>query len=485
MGQDTDHQPELRAAVHLAGLLFAFPLTKLVEKQWLAPGAAWAAGFCLLLFLFNLFVLPRLSLGRRIIRPGESGLSGPLIYPLALAVAFLVYPAYAVGAGWAAMAAGDAVAQVVGRQMSRPQLPWNKDKSWAGTLGFFAAAVPACALLLWWCPAPLFLARDELGNVTAPEWPYVWTLSVLAGVCGAILESLPGPFNDNFRVPLGVGLVVWLAALFLNFGTSGMAQDRAFQPQWLLHALAVNVGLAFLVWAFKWADLAAAIAGGIIGAAAYFFALPQGYLLLVLFVAGGSLLSRLGRETKEARGAAEARACRRSIGNVLGNLTVPALCCLAYPAAQGHPAALWAYAGALSAALADTASAEVGSLSKRLPRLITTRQEAPHGTDGAVTLLGYAAGGTACLLLVAAAWGAGFWRIAQHGHEWNAAPATVGYGLLVSGVVFAAGLVGTTVDSLLGATLEGRKGGLSKHTVNFFCTLSGALTAGLAGMILA
>jgi uncharacterized protein (TIGR00297 family) len=248
-------------------------------------------------------------------------------------------------------------------------------------------------------------------------------------------------------------------------------------------SLAVNAALAGLVWGLKFASLPAALTGGALGVVIYFFAQPPGYALLVLFVLAGSLLSRLGLSTKEARGAAEANGGRRRVANVLANLAVPACALLAYPATKGHPAALWAFAGALSAALADTASAEVGALASRQPRLITTGQEVPHGANGGVTWLGYAAAVLACALLAAVAWAGGFWRIIEHGHAWNAAPASLGRGLVLSATMLAAGLAGTTLDSLLGATLEDRLTGMNKHTVNFFCTLTGAAVAGGLGLL--
>ena len=41
-----------------------------------------------------------------------------------------------------------------------------------------------------------------------------------------------------------------------------------------------------------------------------------------------------------------------------------------------------------------------------------------------------------------------------------------------------AGIVGTLVDSVLGATIEDRLPGAGKGAVNFVCTLAGAGTAG-------
>jgi len=57
-----------------------------------------------------------------------------------------------------------------------------------------------------------------------------------------------------------------------------------------------------------------------------------------------------------------------------------------------------------------------------------------------------------------------------------------GYGPVAAGLVVAGGFVGMTVDSLLGATLEGRR--LNNQGVNFLATLAGGLTCALLALAL-
>ena len=475
------YSPDFRAFVHFSALLFAIPLTWLAAWQGGFAGRLWAAGGCMVLVLFNLFGL--LHLFPSIRREGKRVNHGVWLYPFSLGLAFLVFPAYAVGAAWAALAAGDAAATVLGRRLPKPELPWNKKKSWTGLLAFFLAAVPVCALLLWWCPSPYFLALDADALPTVPEWSYVWTLAALGAFVGSILESLECPFDDNLRVVLGTGLTVWLASEFLNLSTSGMPTLRAFQPEWLIHALIANAVLVAVLLSFRFVNLRGAIAGGIIGTLIYFYTLWPGYLLLLLFVGLGSGVTRYGRTKKEKLRTAEDPSGKRGLPNVLANLIVPLLCALAYAASRGHPAALWAYAGALAAALADTTSSEIGTLSPSKPWLLTTGEPVSPGTNGGVSWLGYGAAFAALLLMVTVAWLSGFWRIVLEGHEGGIATDPV-RGTLLSLTILAAGVAGTTVDSYLGATLEGRPGGLNKHGVNFLCTLAGALIAGAIGLVL-
>lgn len=163
----------------------------------------------------------------------------------------------------------------------------------------------------------------------------------------------------------------------------------------------------------------------------------RGVVLLFAFLVSGSLLTKGG-------GARTAR-------QVIANGGVAALAALA---------GSWpAFAGSLAAATADTWASEIGRHSRTLPRLITTGRAVPHGADGGITLLGTAGGIT----------GAGFIAASALLLEPNAAAPWF--------AVTGAGLVGMFLDSLLGATLQG-KGAfqwLDNDAVNLAATLSGAL----------
>jgi len=410
---------------------------------------------------------------------------------LAVVLCFVVYPRYAAVAALAAFVGGTIAAACArrhppisplakGGMQGGWRLPWNKQQSWADVLAFAAGAVLLCLVALYLCSCPLF--RKISGS---PEWPYVRTLSVLAAVAGAILHSLEGPGPQALRVPLGVGGVVWLLAEFLSFATWKLPADTHVQPEVLPRALAVNVAFGAGVLLLRFADLPATVLGALIGTLVYFLAGWQGYLMLAVFVVAGSVLSRLGWEQKAKLGVAEARHGKRGIANVAANLLVPALCCLAYPPSAGHPLFLMAFAGAVAAAFADTASAEIGVLSKQQPVLITSRKPVPHGTNGGVSALGFVAALGACVLLAGVAWADGFFALILKHHV-----AVVGQSARLSSswktmsaaaaILVAAGMFGTVADSFLGATVEDRYTGVGKGAVNFACTLTGAIVAGAA-----
>lgn len=96
------------------------------------------------------------------------------------------------------------------------------------------------------------------------------------------------------------------------------------------------------------------------------------------------------------------------------------------------------FIGHYACCAADTWASELGVLSASAPRLLTTFTRVPPGTNGGVSLLG----------TVASALGGAFIGALYYVATWPVGqPQVVGVGL-------AAGLVGSLVDSLLGATLQ-------------------------------
>lgn len=95
--------------------------------------------------------------------------------------------------------------------------------------------------------------------------------------------------------------------------------------------------------------------------------------------------------------------------------------------------------------LGDSLASELGMLSSSPPRLITTFRRVPPGTNGAVSLIGtaWSAAGGAAIGLVWWLTDAYLSGVAPRG----AAPAYVSFGA-------ACGLLGSTLDSILGATCQ-------------------------------
>jgi uncharacterized protein (TIGR00297 family) len=115
--------------------------------------------------------------------------------------------------------------------------------------------------------------------------------------------------------------------------------------------------------------------------------------------------------------------------------------------------------------MADTLSSEIGGLFDG-PRLVTTLRRVEPGTDGAVTWQGELAGLAGALLVAGLA----------------AVGMPIGDPAVGGGLVVLAGVAGMTVDSLLGALIEGER--IGNQAVNFLATLSGAIVAVAAAVAL-
>lgn len=227
-------------------------------------------------------------------------------------------------------------------------------------------------------------------------------------------------------------------------------------------ALAVTVGLGYAAYALGTASVPGMLTGVLLALLTVVLGGVGWFLTLISFYAIGGLASKYRFDEKADRGVAQENQGARGTGNVLANSAVALAALIGYAATDhlGIPAVLFgfAFAGAIATALADTLSSEIGGLFDR-PRLITTLRPVEPGTDGAITWQGELAGiaGTAVVAVLAAT------------------TMPLGDPALAGGVVGAAGFVGMTVDSLLGALIEGERVG--NQGVNFLATLAGGLVA--------
>jgi uncharacterized protein (TIGR00297 family) len=223
----------------------------------------------------------------------------------------------------------------------------------------------------------------------------------------------------------------------------------------LLAAILVTGAFATLAYALGMINRSGAVGGLLVGTMIYASLGPRGFAILALFVVGGSLLTRLGYASKARTGTAQEHGGRRSARNALANCAVATFCAI-LAAVTGSEPFVAAFVASLGAAFADTAESEIGQLLSRTPRLITTLQRVPPGTDGAVSFPGTLAGVGAAGLTAALGLVLGMLET----------PAGL---LLVSTAAF----LGTIVDSLIGA-LSPRAG---NELTNVLCTLVAALLA--------
>lgn len=308
-------------------------------------------------------------------------------------------------------------------------------------------------------------ARFLLDRTLVGVLPKVVFLAVSGALLGALLRAALFERDDPL-VLFSVGLLLWLLAELAP----------TVHRTEIVAAVAVTVVLGYLSFALETASIEGMLTGVLLSILTIVLGGFGWFAVLVSFFAIGGLSTKYRYETKAARGIAEDNEGARGTGNVLGNAAVALVAVLGFAAAEPDVALLrvdrslflFAFAGSIATALSDTLSSEIGAVFDS-PRLITTLERVDPGTDGAVTWQGELAG------FVGAAVIAGISLLAFPAADPSATVTATG-----AGVVFVAGAGGMTVDSLLGATVEGDLVG--NQSVNFLATLAGAAIAVLVAV---
>ena len=433
-----------RRLVHfsMGGLAFLLKYLTLPQASLCAGGAV----------LFNRFLLPRIGPG--LFRPAEEKhpwRSGIVIYPIAVLVLLVLFGdrMEVAAAGWVIMAAGDAAAGYFGRRYGGRSLPWNRGKSWAGSGAFvFASTAASWAVLAWMGRRPVEAAL----------------LAVPTGFFAAFVEALPWRLDDNLTVPILGSL--FLRGLLEVSPQHLLATAPALRDAFVAGALA-NLALAWAFGRLRLVDRSGAVAGFLVGLLTWTFAGWRGYLILTAFFALGSGATRLGRRRKERAGVAQEKHGARSARHALANCGVAVFLGLLLAASPFPGVFVLAFVCAYATAAFDTVSSEIGQAYGGRPVLITTLRAVPVGTNGAVTWIGTLAGLAASLIVAGLASATGFLSSD------------------LVGIVSVAAFIGSTADSILGATLETR-GLMDNDAVNFSNTLIGALSGiGIAALVAA
>ena len=293
------------------------------------------------------------------------------------------------------------------------------------------------------------VAADATGAF-GPVEPVLF-LAAAGALFAALLRSMLFERDDPL-VLLSVTLFLW-----------GLVElDPAVAPTRVLVGLAASVFFGYVAYALETASLQGMLTGVLLAFLAVVLGGYGWFALLIAFFGIGGLSAKFRYEQKRQRSIAEDNEGARGSGNVLANAAVALVAVLAFAASEhvGVPPVLFlfAFAGSVATAMADTLSSEIGGLYDG-PRLVTTFERVEPGTDGAVTWQGELAG------LVGAGIIAGI------------AAVSFDLGSVEALVVVASGVLGMTVDSLLGATLEGRT--LDNQSVNLLATLCGAVAGGV------
>jgi len=429
-----------RQLVHMAMGGFALLLRVLSWQQ--------AAACALAAFLFNLLILPRLG-GPSLYRPADAARGFPLgilLYPLSVLLLILTFPHRLdiVAAAWGMLAFGDGAATLVGRRVMSRRLPWNTEKTMAGTAAFIVAGGAAGILLAWW-------TRPAV-TPTAP-WLFVIGAPLLAALAAGLVESMAVRLDDNLSVPVTAGAVLWGASLVT--GNAWAASAPLFA--WMFPvAVIFNGVVAALGWRARTVSGTGAVGGATIGVIVLTCTGFAGWTMLFAAFLVAAVSSRMGLKRKSVLGIAEEHGGRRGPGNAIANCGLAAGIAVLAALSAHRDAALLAFVAALTAGASDTVASEIGKAWGRRTFLVTKLTPVRPGTPGAISLEGTAAGLVSALALAALALALGL------------IPGSAIWFVVIGATA------GSLVESGLGATLEG-PGILNNDMLNFINTAVAAI----------
>lgn len=182
--------------------------------------------------------------------------------------------------------------------------------------------------------------------------------------------------------------------------------------------------------------------------------------ILLLFFVTSSIFSKFRGDRKRELEQSYAKSSQRDAVQVFANGGLGMLACIGNAI---WPNAVWSYLfiGFMAAVTADTWATEWGGLSKRPPRSVLTWKLLPPGTSGGVSWLGSLAGLAGAMMIGGAAWILSLWShgvglldirmLMAHITDSSLSVLSLWKWVIVGGV---AGLAGSFIDSVLGASLQ-------------------------------
>ena len=310
----------------------------------------------------------------------------------------------AIAGGVLVLGLADAGAALVGHRFGRFRVAAaGAVRSLEGSVVFVALAFAvslACCLLGFETSLPVAVA-----------------VSVFVAVTTAGVELVVVPALDNLLI------TPWVA-LLLHLGHQVGAEEAV---RWLVAAGFGCAIVPFLVW-FGWLDTPGAVGAGVVAATAVGLG---GWVWLIpaaVFFAVTSLLTGYRRPAQPTG--------LRGLGQVMVNAALPLMVPVIGYALTGDQVWFAVYIGGIAASIADSWASEIGRFSTKPPVSLRSWRRVPTGTSGAASALGSAASALGAAAVAALG------GLLSH-------PVTV-----VAG--FAAGIAGSLVDSVLGATVQAR-----------------------------
>ncbi len=321
------------------------------------------------------------------------------------------------------MAIADALAAIVGESVRKPiRYQFNGEpKSLQGSAIMLIATFFITFLGLEFC--------SRFQNLSMEMMNGLW-IAAIVSVIATACESISFKGSDNLTVPLG-------AAFALHYMISHLRDQN------LIFTIGIGIALliAIISYFMHFLSGSGAVSTFLLGTVVFGTGKWEFSVPILLFFFLSSLLSKMGKNWKQRFADTFQKGGRRDLGQVLANGGIAGVIVLLW---NYFPSDVWyfAFVGSIAAVTADTWATEIGVFSRFTPRDILTFKKVPPGTSGGVTLLGLSGSLFGSFIIVFAG------SLVTKRYE------NIAQAMSLFLMVIGAGLVGSMVDSILGATVQ-------------------------------
>ena len=346
---------------------------------------------------------------------------GTVFYPLSFFVLVLFcwneYQAVLM-LGMIILAISDAAAAIVGENLKAPhEYRLGRDKK--SLEGSAVMAISAFLLVLFLLPV-----IDHVDGLSV-DYSQAIGIAVATALISTALEAISSGGSDNLSTPLGAAFVIYF---LLNQTATG-------QQQFYI-GLVLAMGMAFVSYKLHFLNASGSVSTFILAALVFGIGGWIWTIPILLFFILSSLLSKMGKKTKHQFSLMFEKSSCRDAGQVMANGGIAGSMVIG-SVLLPHPFWFLGYLSALAAVTADTWATELGVFSPVRPISIKTWKSVAPGTSGGITIAGTLAGLTGAFLI-----GISGVFLKQS------------FSLKTAGWIAMAGVLGSLVDSLLGATVQ-------------------------------
>ncbi|NLZ54621.1 MAG: DUF92 domain-containing protein [Thermoanaerobacteraceae bacterium] len=320
------------------------------------------------------------------------------------------------------MGYGDGFAAIIGENFGRKKyIIFDNQKSIEGSIAMFSFAFLVSTIIL----GSFFSFEVKIIRIS-------FTIAVLA----ALTEAITPYGFDNLTVPIFSTLIAYYFIkgspifLFIYMACIGFV---------------ISFFIAYIAYRKESLTLDGSVGATLMGTLMYATSGIYGSVMMVVFFLSSSILSHFKKNKKKKVARQFDKTGRRDILQVFANGGVGLIHSILYYLTK-NPAYLVFLGISFAAANADTWATELGILNKKDPISLRTFKRVEKGTSGAVSLFGtFSALIGSMMIGIFATLGFSFLNIGELGFEYMQAFQMVTLG----------GFVGSVIDSILGATVQG------------------------------